>query len=235
MAVLHPLECYLLETFSSPEHFALTRDAIIEWIDAHEAAYARLQRELDPRQRSKPQWQQGDVVWGSRVLPNIRPDRDFYISAYIQRVNNDPLAFKAGNAMDFNNRGIVEFWDGWMNEEEQENIFIAKQNATKLDSRLGATADGGWNEGHLTYNGQNRVYQLHELPNRIPRYELDSSVRIEKDERPTQIGLYLPDAEFAAAHLLYPTKWTEGGKKSGVASDAVHGLIPIQANAITTG
>ncbi|EOY5730910.1 type VI secretion protein ImpA, partial [Enterobacter bugandensis] len=29
MAILHPLECYLLERFSSPEHFAATRDAII--------------------------------------------------------------------------------------------------------------------------------------------------------------------------------------------------------------
>jgi len=67
MAVLHPLECYLLESFSSPEHFAATRDAIIEWIDAHEAAFSRLQSNLDPRQRSKPQWQQGDIVWDSCI------------------------------------------------------------------------------------------------------------------------------------------------------------------------
>jgi len=213
MAVLHPLECYLLETFSSPEHFALTRDAIIEWIDAHEAAYARLQHELDPRQRKKPQWQQGDVVWGRRVLPNIRPDRDFYIKAYIQRVNNDPLAFKAGNAMSSNNRGIAEFWDGWMTEVEQQRISITNDRATELDKRLGAAVGGLWDEGHLTYNGQNRVYRLDELPSRIPRYELDPSERIEKDERPTQLGLYLPDAEFAAAHLLYPTQWVDGREK----------------------
>ncbi len=93
MAVLHPLECYLLERYSSPEHFAATRDAIIEWVSAHEAAYTRLQSELPPRQRIKPQWQQGDVVWGSRVLPNIRASRDHYIKVYIQRINNDPLVF----------------------------------------------------------------------------------------------------------------------------------------------
>ncbi len=213
MAVLHPLECYLLETFSSSEHFAATRDAIIEWIDAHEAAYARLQSQLDPRQRNKPQWQQGDVVWGSRVLPNIRPDRDFYIKAYIQRVNNDPLAFKAGRAMKSNNRGISEFWDDWMTEEEQQRISLTQDRATELDQRLGATTGGSWDEGDLTYNGQDRVYRLDELPQRIPRYVLDPSVRIEKDERPKQIGIYLPDVDFAAAHLLYPTEWVEGGKQ----------------------
>ncbi|SFM40164.1 hypothetical protein SAMN04487858_102528, partial [Pseudomonas sp. ok602] len=209
MAVLHPLECYLLETFSSPEHFAATRDAIIEWIDAHEAAYARLQSQLDPRQRSKPQWQQGDVVWGNRVLPNIRPDRDFYIKAYIQRVNNDPEAFNAGHAMNSNNRGINEFWDGWMTEEEQLRVSITQDRATKLDEVLGATTSG-WREGSLTYNGQGVHYEVSELPRRIPRYVLDPSVRIEHNQSATQIGIYLPDIEFAAARLLYPDEF-EGG------------------------
>lgn len=210
MAVLHPLECYLLETFSSPEHYAATRDAIIEWIDAHEAAFARLQGNLDPCQRSKPRWQQGDIVWGSRVLPNIRPSRDFYIKAYIQRVNNDPLAFRAGRAMNSHNRGISEFWDGWMTEEEKQLIALKRAKASKLDGRLGTTARGTWDEGHLTHDGLGKVYELAELPRRIPRYELDPSVRVEKDEQATQIGIYLPDVDFAAARVLYPTEF-EGG------------------------
>ncbi|HHX5651150.1 TPA: type VI secretion protein ImpA, partial [Enterobacter cloacae] len=81
MAILHPLECYLLERFSSPEHFAATRDAIIAFIDAHEAAYRRYQQDLPARIRKEPLWKQGDVVWGSRVLPNIRPSREQYINA----------------------------------------------------------------------------------------------------------------------------------------------------------
>lgn len=214
MAVLHPLECYLLETFSSPEHFAATRDAIIEWIDAHEAAFARVQSNLDPHHRNKPQWQQGDVVWGNRVLPDIRPDRDFYIKAYIQRVNNDPLAFKAGFAMRFNNRGMMEFWDGWMTEEEQQRIQLLRDRATKLDQRLGWTTGGEWDEGALTYKGQGGLYEVSELPRRIPRYALDPNVRIEKNERATQIGIYLPDVDFAPARLLYPDKFKGGSSAS---------------------
>ncbi|WP_438821168.1 hypothetical protein [Enterobacter chuandaensis] len=49
MAILHPLECYLLEQFSSPVHFAATRDAIIAFIDAHEAACEHLQKYLPVR------------------------------------------------------------------------------------------------------------------------------------------------------------------------------------------
>lgn len=212
MAVLHPLECYLLERFSSPEHFAATRDAIIEWIDAHEAAYARLHSQLDSRQRNKPQWQQGDLVWGNRVLPNIRGSRDLYIKAYIQRVNDDPSAFNAGYAMRSHRRGIVEFWDGWMTEEEKQKISNAENLASRLDQQLGATNRGTWDEGHLTYDGQGSVYQIAELPRRIPRYVMDPSIRIEIDERATQIGIYLPDIEFSAARLLYPNKYESGVK-----------------------
>jgi hypothetical protein len=39
---------------------------------------------------------------------------------------------------------------------------------------------------------------------------LDPSVRIEKYESAKQSGIYLPDVDFAAARLLYPTKF-EGG------------------------
>ena len=214
MAVLHPLECYLLESFSSAEYIASTRDAVIELIDAHEAAYARLQGELDPRNRNKPLWQQGDMIWGTRVLVNIRPARDRYIKAYILRTHNDPLAFQGvGNTLNNWNRGVDEFWDGWMLEQEQRLISRSRERATLLDGRLGNTTGGSWEEGDLTYNGQDRVYRVAELPRRIPRYVLDPNVRIEKDERPKQIGIYLPDVDFAPAHLLYPSEWVEGGEQ----------------------
>jgi hypothetical protein len=204
MAILHPQECFLLERYSSAEHIAATRDAIIEFIDAHEAAYARYLRELPVRTRSEPQWRQADVVWGSRVLPNIRPGRERYINAYILRTHNDPQAFNIGHAMKNYRRGISEFWDGWMTDEEQMRIAMAEYRADELDQRLSVTVSGLWQEGKLTYLGPNGLYSLADLPGRIPRYALDSSVRIEPGEQPVIAGIYLPDVEFAAAQLLYP-------------------------------
>ncbi|HCR0885588.1 TPA: type VI secretion protein ImpA [Enterobacter cloacae] len=203
MAILHPLECYLLEQFSSPAHFAATRDAIIAFIDAHEAAYARYQQELPVRNRKEPLWKQGDVVWGSRVLPNIRPSREQYINAYILRTHNNPEAFRIGHAMNDFNRNICEFWNGWMTDKEQNQIARAEGDAYWLDKVLTMTVSGKWSEGDLTYF-QGDLYQLAELPKRIPRYELDLSVRVEKGERPVITGIYLPDVEQAPAQLLYP-------------------------------
>lgn len=76
----------------------------------------------------------------------------------------------------------------------------------------------------MTNRGAGIFFDLAELPRRIPRYELDPSVRIEQDQSPTQIGVYLPDVPFAAARLLYPNEF-EGGIRAfqgGERSDYVN-------------
>ncbi|EOY5749315.1 type VI secretion protein ImpA, partial [Enterobacter bugandensis] len=166
-------------------------------------AYTRYQQELPVRIRKEPLWKQGDVVWGNRVLPNIRPSREQYINAYILRTHNNPEAFRIGHAMNDFNRNICEFWDGWMTDKEQNQIARAEGNAYWLDKVLTMTVSGKWSEGDLTYF-QGDLYQLAELPKRIPRYELDLSVRVEKGELPVITGIYLPDVEQAPAQLLYP-------------------------------
>jgi len=206
MGVLHPQECYLLEKFISPEHFVATRDAIIAYIDAHEAAFARYLREMPKNNRKLPLWQQADIVWGNRVLPNIRPVKERYIKASILRTHDDIQAFNIGHAMSNINKGITECWDGWMTKEEIENISYLGGIASVLDRRLSATIRGTWDEGDLTYSGYGNdgfgVYGRNDLPSTIPRYEIDTSVRIELDSNPVLTGIYLPDIEFAPARFI---------------------------------
>lgn len=204
MAILHPQECYLLETFSSLEHFAATRDAIIELIDAHEAAYAHYQQELPVRIRSEPSWKQVDSVWGGRILPNLRCIRDRYINAFILRTHNDPAAFNIGHAMSSYNRNIGEFWDGWMTQGEKECIRKAFSVAFILDKQLSGTISGSWNDSGLTYRGAGNIYDLTNMPRRIPRYVLDKDTRVEIGGFVVKAGIYLPDAELAPARFLYP-------------------------------
>jgi type VI secretion system protein VasJ len=206
MAVLHPQECYLLEKFISPEHYAATRDAIIAYIDAHEAAFARYLREMPLNSRKLPLWQQADMVWGNRVLPNIRPMKERYMKAYILRTHDDIQAFNIGHAMSNISKGITECWDGWMTEEEIERISDLQGIASKLDRRLSVTIRGTWEEGDLTYDGYGNegygVYNHDDIPARIPRYELDPSVRIKLGENPVQTGIYLPDIDYAPARFI---------------------------------
>lgn len=201
MAVLHPQECYLLEKFISPEHYAATRDAIIAYIDAHEAAFARYLREMPLNNRKLPLWQQADMVWGNRVLPNIRPMKERYIKAYILRTHNDIQAFNIGHAMNNIGKGITECWDGWMTKEEIETISELQGVASKLDQQLSTTVSGGWEEGRLTYRAES-IISVNPLPAKIPLCELDYSVRIELNEKPVQTGIYLPDIDFAPACFI---------------------------------
>lgn len=202
MAILHPLECYLLEKFISPEHYAATRDAIIAYIDAHEAAFARYLKEIPFNNRKLPLWQQADMVWGNRVLPNIRPAKERYIQAHILRTHNDIKAFRIGHTMSNIGKGITECWDGWMTEHERETISDLQMIASDLDSQLTATIVGRWQEGDLTYRGNPRIYTDKDIPRKIPRYELDHSVRIEADGVPEISGIYLPDIDFAPARFI---------------------------------
>ena len=201
MGILHPQECYFLEKFISAEHYAETRDAIIAYIDAHEEALARYKREMPLNTRKLPQWQQADIVWESRVMPNIRPMRERYMKAYILLTHGDIKAFDIGHAMSNINRGISEFWDGWMSSDESEKISELGYLASELDDRLSSTLDAIWSEGHLTYIDRG-VYTLDEIPPRIPRYKLDPSVRIEINENPVETGIYLPDINFASARFI---------------------------------
>jgi len=202
MAVLHPQECYLLEKFISPEHYAATRDAIIAYIDAHEAAFNRYLREMPLNNRKLPLWQQADMVWGNRVLPNIRPMKERYIKAYVLRTHNDIQAFNIGHAMSNIGKGITDCWNGWMTEEEITKISELESIAAELDKRLSITLDATWREGTLTYNDFSLEYK-NELPSQIPRYELDTSVRIELGEKPTLSGFYLPDIDFSPTRFIH--------------------------------
>ncbi|EJL80739.1 hypothetical protein [Pantoea sp. GM01] len=204
MAILHPQECYLLERFTSPEHYAATRDAIIEYIDAHEMALKRYKKELPLNIRKLPLWQQADIVWENRVMGNIRPLKQRYNQAYILRTHEDPRAYDIGHAMSNIRRGVVEFWDGWMTSEEGTLISNKEYLATILDDNLSRTISCVWDEGDLTYDFKNILSEpTFEFPKKIPRYELDYSMRIEMNENPAVTGIYLPDIDFAPACFIY--------------------------------
>jgi hypothetical protein len=228
MAVLHPLECYLLEHFTSTDYIRKTRDAVIQVIDAHEAAFARLQGELDPCTRNLPLWQQGDVVWGTRVLPNIRPGRDLYNEAYVDRNQGGSECFgKVGSLVAGWTRGICEFWDGWMTEEERINVDKATSVAREMDRVLGNCVRGKWREGSLTYRCRGVLSGGLVLPAAIPRYEIDPSVQIERYSEVSKMGVYLPDVDFAPARFLYPNE-------SNRSVEALQGVSRIEYNSEIT-
>lgn len=76
MAQLHPQECYLLEYLTSLEHYCNIRDAMIEVVRLGEQCLDEYMKYAPADLRSKHTSLQPDVVWGGRVLPNLRSSRD---------------------------------------------------------------------------------------------------------------------------------------------------------------
>lgn len=109
---------------------------------------------------------------GKSGIAEYSPAKDQYIKGYVAQVNDDIKAFYVGGAMSNISKGITECWDGWMTQEEIENISELQGIASELDRRLSHILDATWSEGRLTYRGRPGIYTNDDLPamNLIHRY-----------------------------------------------------------------
>ncbi|MDN0073910.1 hypothetical protein QU481_03260 [Crenobacter sp. SG2303] len=215
MAQLHPQEIYLLEYFTSLEHFCNVRDAMREAVRLGEQCLDEFMHHLPADLRRRHTSEQPDVVWGGLVLPNLRSSLDGLIEGCILRSHNDPQAYRGlvgtygGNI----NKNIGEFDASWMPEPLGTAFWDALDKAIALDKIVGYTIGGSWQAGDLTwscnFDDPNDVLGGTDvrLPTRIPAYELDHSVVITPGDQVKECGVYLPDAENTAAQFLHPGRW----------------------------
>ena len=61
-----------MERYSSPAYFKEMRDAFAHLLEAAEQALKLFMSELPSDYRNRPINMQPDIVWGERVLPNLR-------------------------------------------------------------------------------------------------------------------------------------------------------------------
>lgn len=209
-AQIIPQECYLLEYLTSLEHYCNIRDAMIEVVRLGEQCLDEYMKYAPADLRSKHTSLQPDVVWGGRVLPNLRSSRDATIQGCILRSHNDPQAFDSfvGTHGRYINKGISEFDASWMPEPLGKAFWDALYKAIDLDSVTGTTLDVAWQAGDLSWgldfsdpNGYLRGTDIR-LPDRIPLYELDPTVVIRPGDKVPECGLYLPDVDNACAQFL---------------------------------
>lgn len=211
MAQLHPQEVYLLEYLVSLEHFCNVRDAMRKAVQYGEQALDEFMQNVPADLRARQQSEQPDIVWGGRVLPNLRSSLDAMIQACILRSHNDPDAFNSwiGTHGRSINKHISDFYSEWMPKPLHGLFWNALSLANSLDSLAGHTLAGTWLPGHLTWdcdfdNGDGVFAHAGiKLPAMIPLYELDSSVVIQPGGRVEVDGVYLPDAQNTSAQFLH--------------------------------
>ncbi|WP_147695287.1 hypothetical protein [Vogesella mureinivorans] len=214
-AQIIPQECYLLEYLTSLEHFCNIRDAMIEAVRLGEQALNEYMQQAPADLRRQHTSLQPDIVWGGRVLPNIRESRDMLIQGCILRSHNDPQAFRGivGTHGSDINKGISDFYADWMPEPLGKMFWDALYKACDLDFPTGGALGAEWQAGDLSW-GLKIDPQSGELggvlkgaglrlPERIPLYELDPSVVIRPGDKVPECGIYLPDADNACTQFLH--------------------------------
>ena len=90
--IIRPQEIFLLERYSSPAYFKEMRDAFANMLEAAEYALELFVNDLPFDYRTRPLNQQPDIVWGERVLPNLRDTLDSLNIGYQELLNGDLAA-----------------------------------------------------------------------------------------------------------------------------------------------
>lgn len=200
---LIPQEIYLLERYTSVDYFADMRDAWAAMVQAGENALEAFMRELPPDYRSRPLWNQPDIVWGERVLPNLRNTLAGLDNGVIHLSHGEWRALQyAGNINSARAGMNRDYSSEWM-PEPFAKIFDEQEIIAGIPAgNISATVLNQWLIGELSH-----IYNVPSRgplnpPSSWPVYRLNPHVRVRTDQPVPQNGIYLPDADDCSAQAL---------------------------------
>ncbi|WP_409310925.1 hypothetical protein [Pectobacterium sp. B1J-3] len=204
MAILHPQECYLLERYTSEDYYRKRWEAYSAFIEHCEQQLEQYVQQLPANQRSRPSWEQIDIIWQNRVLPNLRGTLMELSGSYIERQHNDPNAYITGGGIRGDNKGLTDYWpEGWMSAEALQRYSDLFRLGLIYDKMVSGTVSSSWKDGNLTYLYSEEYFGPLDLPAQLPVYELDPLVVMGPNDPVKVAGIYLPDVEFASAQFFH--------------------------------
>ncbi|WP_072065948.1 hypothetical protein [Brenneria goodwinii] len=205
MAILHPQECYLLERYISVDYYRRRWEAYKAFVEHCEQQVELFMQNLPANHRRRPAWEQIDITWQNRVLPNIRGTLSGLARSYARLQHNDPNAYITGGGVNSDNKGLTDYWpERWMSQQALQRYSDLFSLGSMLDMMVHGTVSSNWDEGQLTYLYDESAFGPLDLPAQIPRYQLDTSVVMGPNDPVTVTGIYLPDVEYACAQFFHP-------------------------------
>lgn len=185
MTALIPQEVYLLERYTSKDYFVLVRDAWDEVVRHVESCLDLFVNDLPANYRGRPLWDQPDIVWGERVLPNFRSTRDHMDSAYIRLTHGDKQALGAASRITSDMRGQGDSSPEWMDAisvgkvfPDAKDVYYDLLRQANLAARnVATTVDSQWAWGLLGDQYNHDARGAFDPPERWPRYRLNLEVR----------------------------------------------------------
>jgi len=200
-AALTPQEIFLLERYSSLAYFEPLRDDFAALVKTTELALDDFMAHLPPDYRAWPLWMQPDIVWGQRVLPNIR--------ATLQGLNMSCIAISHG---DMNSLGSSvgndfiaiqrDYSIEWMPQAHQLRWDELERRCRRRASNIEHTEQATWLAGSLTHRYSISTRGPLDPPSSWPIYRVNDSVKVKTDEWIQRTGVYLPDTDGACAQFL---------------------------------
>ena len=207
---LIPQEVYLLERFSSLDYFRPIRDNYEAAVKRAEQCLEAFVTDLPPDYRSRHLSRQPDIVWGERVLPNMRSTLRSLCEGYIMVSHGELNGLGAASEVGSDRRGIVDHDWSWMDEPQVTAVvpggsdkfwaYFAAADTPAI--RVTSTIDRYWDQGDLAERYSERSFGPLNPPERWPRYRLNSSVQVATGEPIPRNGIYLPDIDCSCASLL---------------------------------
>ena len=200
---LIPQEIYLLERYCSLEYFGQLRDEFAACVKAAEDALGEFMRHLPTDYRSRREFDQPDLVWGERVIPNLQWALQGLHEAYILVSRGDADALGMAGNIDTSFASIVrDYFTDWMPEPCQENYDKHMSLAWKMSSNISRTQQGNWRRNTLASGYSERDFGPLDAPASWPIYRLNPAIRVKTDEKVPQNGVYLPDTPGSCAEFL---------------------------------
>ncbi|SLJ84314.1 hypothetical protein [Psychrobacter sp. DAB_AL43B] len=192
--IIRPQEIYLLERYSSPAYFKEMRDAFANMLEAAEYALELFVNDLPFDYRTRPINRQPDIVWGERVLPNLRDTLDSLNVGYQELLKGDLAAIRYGGNVQSDFRAISTDYDiDWMPEQQQLDYEKWRREASLCAFNMKITSYFGWKIGSLTERYTTESRGPLNPPESWPIYRLSPKYSVELDEVVPVAGMYIPD------------------------------------------
>ena len=201
--IIRPQEIYLLERYSSPAYFKEMRDAFAHMLEAAEYALELFVNDLPLDYRTRPINRQPDIVWGERVLPNLRDTLDSLNVGYQELLKGDLAAIGYGGNVESAFRAINMDYDiDWMPEQQQRDYDKWEREASLRAFNMGITSYFGWCLYDLIENYSIESRGALNAPESWPIYSLNQQYSVKVDEVVPVAGIYVPNRADASAQVL---------------------------------
>ena len=197
---INPREIYLLEKFSSTEYFGELREIWEQMVEHAESCLNSFMKNIPHNYRKQPLYDQPDIVWGHRVLPNFRNTLRSLNDGFILLTHGDleGLGYAHDPLNDY--KGQLDYPADWMPSADRSLFDGLMQKAKHMAHKIVLTEEAFWRPRTLA-NYNDTVVPI-KFPTHWPIYRINKDISVRTGEKTQQSGIYLPDVENSCAEFL---------------------------------